>query len=67
MNTLKELIEKSRQFRHVSSVARLADGSETDGWGEAETVEFTFEDGETLTVGREVLRDPDFEMVQFRK
>ncbi len=66
MNTLQDLIDQTAKAKLVSYRQLDAEGSEVDGGAEAHTVEYTFGDGQVVTVGRDVLRDEDFELVEFR-
>ena len=66
MNTIDELEANARRSKLVSSAGFNADGIEVDGWAEAESAKFVFADGNTLTVPREVLRDPDFGLIDFK-
>ena len=65
MNTLDELKKKAPTSKLESSFAVDETGEVTKGWAEAVSATFVFADGETVTVSRDVLRDPDFDSVKF--
>ncbi len=66
MNTIDDLRAKARSVKLVSSAGFDADGVKVDGWADAAEARFVFEDGETLTIPRELLRDPDIGEIKFR-
>ena len=65
--TLAELKAKAENTKFVSSRAVDKTGVEVKANSAAEKVTFVFEDGEELVVTSEVLHDPDFNGIQWRR
>lgn len=65
MSTFQELKEKAETVRTKKTEAFNSDGQLVDGWANAARAEFTFEDGEKLSVGRDVLWREDFGSIQW--
>lgn len=66
MHTLQNLIDQAAKASLASYRQLNTEGEEVDGGAEAHTVEYTFSDGEIVTVGGDVLRDEDFKLVKFQ-